>query len=476
MALATEGPLSAAQTVEALLHACAEPHVHAEIHRGWLVGYARRAPNAMIDLWVDRLVDGLPASHYQPGGAPQRWADTIRRTLERQDVAASVTANIAERTAARLDGDDEVAPWLDPDVLLRLVVRGAGVGVAAAREAVARISAGHDLDPHALRTFLQQAVKLDFSAAEENVVLDALIERGECGYLDLFLSKRPELPLHEQSTRLWVLVSTSLASHRITVRRDAGRLLHTLVSSKRLNTPRWTTLTNWFSMATDAAVRMSLIQVMGSGLGLGHYAADSVRRTLDPLRDRLLEGETTADVLEARTQLVVAIAKWGSPDEVGELMDLAFHEPIEASVLAKLSSFVQVEHRLGAARPEVPGTSFLIEFGRRLKNTPNRARKDTAVRWRPAMTEMLARANADEQITVLDALVTMDELFAASVVLQLEPWRHATVRQRMNELLGDSRVDARIRRNLRMALAAKTGHLAHYDWPELPAQLQATQP
>jgi hypothetical protein len=470
-ALAIWGPLSTVPTVDSLLGARDEPHVHAEIHRGWLVGYTCRAPNLMMDLWVDRLVEGLPASHRQPNGAPQRWADTIRRTLERPDVDPAVAAGVAERVAKRLGGD-EVTHWLDPDVLLRLVVRGAGIGLTAAREAAVRIRAGYDLDPDALRTFLQQAARLDFSAAEEEVVLDTLIERGECGYLDQFLDKRPDHPLREHATRLWALVTKGMASHRITARRDAGRLLQTLVRRGGLKPPPWRTLTGWFTEANDVAVRISLIQVMGAGLGSGHYSADAMWETLRPLREELFGGVSSADVLEARSQLVVAIAKWGSPSDADELLDLAFQEPIEASVLAKVSSFVQAEHRVGAVRPDMPEVTFLMEFGQRLKCTPARARKDTAVRWRPAMAEMLARAGAEDQISVLNALVTMDELFAASIVLQLEPWRHPAVRKRLNELLDDRRVGARLRRNLRMVLATKTGHLARYDWPELPELLK----
>jgi hypothetical protein len=295
-----------------------------------------------------------------------------------------------------------------------LVIRAAALGVATAQEALTKIRAGYGLDSSALRTFLQQAATVDFSAAEEAILLDTLIERSECGYLSQFLELRPSYPLGEQEARLWALVRKNLASHRITMRRSAGRLVRTLLRPGGLKPPAWSTLSGWIIDANDVSIRAALLKVVGVGLRSGDYSADEVQSVLEPLREHLLNGVTTADM---------------------------------------------------------PGVSFLIEFGQRLKNTQTRPRKDTAVRWRGAMTEMLARASGDDQITVLDALSTMDEKFAASIVLQLEPWRHAAVGKRMNELLDDRRVGASLRRSLRMVLATKTGHLARYDWPELPGLL-----
>jgi hypothetical protein len=45
----------------------------------------------------------------------------------------------------------------------------------------------------------------------------------------------------------------------------------------------------------------------------------------------------------------------------------------------------------------------------------------------------------------------------------------------MTELLDDRHIGDRLRRNLRLVLATKTGHLARSDWPELPELLAASQ-
>jgi len=70
---------------------------------------------------------------------------------------------------------------------------------------------------------------------------------------------------------------------------------------------------------------------------------------------------------------------------------------------------------------------------------------------------------------VLDALKgDLDEEFAASIVLRMEPRRHADLRHGMTLLLDEPDLDARVRRNIRLALVAKTAHHAGYDWPDLP--------
>ncbi|MCS7481835.1 TIR domain-containing protein [Umezawaea endophytica] len=464
-ALATDGPLETVDVVALLLRGHDEPQVHAEINRGWLVGYTRRAPNRMLDRWADWLAEGLPASHKKPVGARQRWADTVRRTLERQDVEPVVAVGVAEAASRRLS-DDEVAPWLDPDVLLRLVVRGAGVGSAGARAAVAGIAAGQELAPHAIRTFIQQSLRGTASPEEQRMLLDVLIERRGCGHLHQFLERHPDVagyPLRARSGPLRTLVESGLGSDRATDRRDGARLLVALVRRDGLVPPALSTVEGWLGAAREVSVRKSLVQVLGLGLASGHYPAADVRRVLAPRADwDPAEGAPSANALEARSLLVVLLAGWGAPGDAEELLRLAFREPVESAVLGKVSGFV----RHGAA-----GLPFLLDFGRRLRHAPRRACKDTAVRWRPAMAEVLAGAEPGEHLAVLDALRgDLDEEFAASVVLHLEPRRHAELRHGMTLLLDEPDLDERVRRNIRLALVERTAHRSRrtgYDWPDL---------
>ncbi|MFB9905637.1 TIR domain-containing protein [Allokutzneria oryzae] len=475
VALATEGPLWTADVVGMLLRERDEPQLHAELHRGWLVGYTRRAPNKMIDIWADWLAEGLPASHHRPDGVRQRWADTIRRILEREDVDAEVATGTAQDVARRMGGD-QVALWLDPDILMRLVVRGAAAGIPAARSAVERISQGRDLAPHAIRAFLQQAVRAAGSVAEWEVLIDVLIAGAEHAHLHQFLDQHPDLPVSVLQSRerlLGEMVEASLASHRTTVRCDGGRLFAELVRCGGLKPPRWSSLVQWLDEAADASVRRSLVLVMAVGLDSGQYSPTAVRDVLRPLSQRMSARGPTVDVLAARSLLVVVLARWGEPDDAGELLRVAFQEPVEAAALAKVSSFVQPAHRGGARRPKVRGVPFLLKFGRRLKAMSRRARKDTAVWWRAAMSEVIGQATVDEQVHVLHSLAELDEQFAANIVLQMEPWRHAAVRHEMNALVDDPRVGDQLRRNLRLVLAEKTQHHARYDWPELPSLLGA---
>ncbi|HWO58934.1 MAG TPA: hypothetical protein VNO31_02670, partial [Umezawaea sp.] len=464
-ALAVDGPLSTVDVVEFLLRRHDEPQVHAEIHRGWLVGYTRRAPNRMLDHWADWLAEGLPAAHKKPAGPRQRWADTVRRTLERHDVEPAVAVGVAETAAGRLS-DDEVAPWLDPDRLLGLVVRGAGVGAAGARAAVTRIGAGHALAPHAIRMFTQQSVRGTASPTEQRMLLDVLIQRGECGHLHRFLEQHSDLEGYELRARSGpsrTLVESALASQREPVRRDGARLLVVLVRRDGLLPPPLGQVEGWLAGAHEVSVRKSLVQVVGLGLDSGRYPAADVRRVLTPLAEwDPATGKPAADALEARSVLVVLLARWGAPADADELLRLAFREPVESAVLGKVSGFV----RHGTA-----GMPFLLHFGRLLRHAPRRAGKDTAVRWRAAMAEVLARAEPSEHLTALDALRgELDEEFAASVVLQMEPRRHAGLRRGMTLLLDEPDLDERVRRNIRLALVEKTTHRsrhAGYDWPDL---------
>jgi hypothetical protein len=94
--------------------------------------------------------------------------------------------------------------------------------------------------------------------------------------------------------------------------------------------------------------------------------------------------------------------------------------------------------------------------------------------------QVLATATAHrhhrrETLAVLDAVVDIDGLFAAGIALRLEPWRHPAIHDRMTELLDSPRVDDVLRRNVRMALAVRTGHLTRDGWPALPELLDRAQ-
>jgi hypothetical protein len=67
-----------------VLFARHEPRVHEQIHQGWLVRLVGN--HADVRQWAAQtLIDGLPASHRDPQTPQQRWADTVRRVLERID-------------------------------------------------------------------------------------------------------------------------------------------------------------------------------------------------------------------------------------------------------------------------------------------------------------------------------------------------------------------------------------------------------
>ncbi|MER6666016.1 toll/interleukin-1 receptor domain-containing protein [Amycolatopsis japonica] len=469
-ALADHGPTETFEPVADALGKRSEPHVLAELHRGWLVGYARRSPNVMLDRWVAWLAQGLPASHHSPETPAQRWADTIRRNLERPDVPARVAAQIAVNvTSTRAAPDSN--PWLDVDELLRLVARAASEGVLEAQAAIQTIGEGFELKQAGVRSFLQQAVAGDVSTAEVRELVDVLLRLGEAGYLCQLFEKHPVLAGELPRSRLdefWQLVARCLGSSRAPKRRDGARLLHLLVLRGGIPQPKLITVTRFLDDSTDVAVRKALITVLELGLQKEVYPPEFIRRQLGNLVETAwTERGSAADLQEARAVLVVAIAKWGSPEDAHELLELAFREPVSSTVLAKVSSYTRASHRLGENHAELPGTDFLTEFGMRLRGVHKRARKDTAVRWRGAIAEVVARSDAADLVRTLDVLSDLEERFGESIVLQLEPQRYPEVKQRMHELLADAAAGDVVKRAIRKALAERSGHTSTYSWPEL---------
>lgn len=146
-----------------LFEGIGSPVVHAEAHHGWFVGLLRRSAVARACA-VGLLVRGLPSNHNHPGADDKRWADTIRRTLERQDVDSATLAAIASPVADRLLRAAPVAEartgtevWTDPDLLLRVLLPAAGAGVESAESALSAVNAGTaQLNSVANRILLQQ--------------------------------------------------------------------------------------------------------------------------------------------------------------------------------------------------------------------------------------------------------------------------------------------------------------------------------
>ncbi|SUA46442.1 TIR domain-containing protein [Nocardia africana] len=117
------------------------PRVHEQIHHGWLVDLVNTS--AATRRWAaDRLVAGLPANHSDPAGGAQRWADSVRRTLERPDIERAALAVIVESVVDTLSNQWEASlVWSDPELLLRVLLPSACANLRGARDTLAAIIA-----------------------------------------------------------------------------------------------------------------------------------------------------------------------------------------------------------------------------------------------------------------------------------------------------------------------------------------------
>lgn len=456
LAFAHDAPVETAPVVVALLRAVEQPALHGELRRGWLSGYGTRAPNAMIDQWVAWLVAGLPAAHREQHDGSTRWADTVRRIIQSDAVPTQLCASVAETVAARLGPRS----WLDRDMLLMVLLRAAVGGAQSAREAIHVIST----DP----TVLGVAA----SVLAASPVPDGITDQDLLLWLDLLIAwqRRREVTgvlkqfpaPHGVESSLLALVESGRRSGRPNEESAAALMLETAVERRVLVHPSWPELISWLGSSRSAAVHTALIRLIGTGVDQGRYRWEDARDELTRLCD-------TSSA--ARAELVVLLAKWGDESVFAELIDLAFREPVDSSVLARASSYVRKEHRKTTPLEEVVAVDFLLAFGHRLKDTSVRARQDTAVRWRGAIAEVVTDASLERQLDVLAALDHLDEDFTASIVLQLEPWRHPEVQSGLNAIVTLRTGSDRVRRNIRMVLAEKTRHHVHYDWPELRGRL-----
>jgi hypothetical protein len=137
-------PESAALVSDALdlLSRFGSPRIHEQVHHGWLTSLVNHSATARH--WAHHLlVTGLPAAHQNPTGADQRWADTVRRTLERADIRREALAVIVDGVAAApAPRWSKELLWLDSDLLLRLLLGSACAGVRDAQTTLTALIRG----------------------------------------------------------------------------------------------------------------------------------------------------------------------------------------------------------------------------------------------------------------------------------------------------------------------------------------------
>ena len=484
-ALGEGAPAQFSPAVASLLDPIDNPVLHALFSRGCLTALLVGEGCSLLEAAVGWLVAGLPVSHRSPEGPAQRWADTIRRALDRPEVSAERVAVMAGAAALRLASTQAARRelWLNPDGLMRVIIRSVAAGDAGAIDAFSAIAdSSFSLTTEARRTLLQQVSNFGVESIEASLLLDVLIERNEVNSLEsLFQMKEDEIPrelLVTKASRLAALARNATASSRVEVRRAGCRIWHRLIQRDLVEAPPWQEVEQRYGSAKDSVVRGVVAEIAGAGLTQGAYELDALRDLLKPTlgSDGVMGVINSFDTRAVRSVLVTSLAVFGQERAREDLLTLAFLPPVETGVVAKMGSFLDSRHRR-AEGPTLPmKLSLLTVIATRLadKSISHRVGRDVAAGWSPFLNELLTEATPQEQLALLEAFPAMNQDFAARLALMLHPSRDPELRQRMADLIDRQDIGDRTRKNLQESLkqlANAASLQLHSSWWELDQDL-----
>jgi hypothetical protein len=258
-------------------------------------------------------------------------------------------------------------PWLDPNVMLRLVVRAAVVQVPDAIETLRLLTdPSYPLSKEAARTLSQKLRDPVTDLREAEVILTLALHRGDLKALDRLTV--PAEFVEQHATDLTDAITRALASKDAERQRLAAELHLRLARTARLPSPSWDDLVTALRRAIEPRTREVLADLALHGAVQGAYPYVRVREALTGL---LRNDEAGAlmqdnDVIAARRALVFLHAVLGPIDIGPELLGVAFRKPIDGPALAKASSFLLTGHRIAADPPSEVRVGYLIDMGRRL--------------------------------------------------------------------------------------------------------------
>ncbi len=443
LAFGQDAPLDTALAVATALRGVDSRALHGELRSGWLTGYAARCPNAMTSSWIDWLVEGLPTVRNPEEGRSQLWADTIRTTLAMHATPLAAVAAVADAAASRMSaGEQGDGPWLDENSLRRLLVRAFAGGSPQARWVLERALD----DPGDGTDLLGPGPFAVGPHTDLGLLVDLLVRWRRSGSL-ADLIDRPEVPaelVKAKASAILDLIQDLRRESSARQQQTAVILFDAAFRRGAVDLPGWTDLEHWLGRTELPQARDVLVRLVGEGLTQHRYSHVQARPLLTALvgRDRF-----------ARRVLVELISRWGGEEDAGELLSLAFTSPVDLTALVKASDFVRRSRKAGSALTTPSAVRFVVDFGRTLNTVSLPARRNTAARWSGAVAELLYGAGLEGQRGLLEFLPQMEENFAASVVLRLEPWRYPEVRERLNEMVNWGHLGAQQRRNIRLVLS-----------------------
>lgn len=449
------------------------PRVHEQIHHGWLVDLVNTS--AATRRWVaDRLIAGLPASHSIPTGGTRRWADSMRRTLERADIERAALAVIVESVVDTPSEQWDVSRvWTDPDLLLRLLLPSACADLRGARETLAAIVADSLPTTAAQNRILaQQAQRLRPADAADEMVVEMLVRRTEYEELKQLCTTAP--PPTWNSHTAAVAVSSALTdtlSHKQKVRRSAAKFLACATEAGIAPFPPWDAIARCLSTSTDAVVRADLAQIGHHAVNNGVFAPGPLigylRTRLAPALDTGSVGEDHEIRVMRRLQ-VSLLAMHGTASDRAEMIDLAFLPDTETSAIAGLAGLFVPKNRPGGPAPIDLSADVLIEVGRRLAGNTTRAPRDIAGAWKSIFGQLLHQVDEATLLRIISAIPAMASPYAVNIIHRLPDLDSAEIARGLAEIDAQP-LSAEVRRAVEFY--RRRGNLPAAGWPELDRDL-----
>lgn len=451
-AFADAAPSRYADPLAALIESIKNRGLSAELQRGWLAALIASTSCSLRPYAIQWLVKGLPTSHSRPGSPAQRLADTVRRAIERPDFPVAASAEIADTVVRQLRRTDS---WLDPDVMLRLVVRAAVAQISGAIEALRLLEdPSYPLSREAARTLSQKLREPVTDLREADAILTLALHRDDLKTLERLTV--PAQFAEQHAAELADVITRALCSKDAGRQRLAAELYQKLTAAAGLPRPIWDDLVTALHQAIEPRTKEVLADLALAGAVQGAYPYAQVHEALTGLLRTDDAGALTpdCDVIAARRALVSLHAKLG-PTYIGrKLLDIAFRKPVDGGALANASSFLLAGHRVAADPPSEAKADYLIDMGRRLVTagiTPSMC-KDAAARWRAALAETVEHATVVERRRILNAMPDLDPQFAAALVLKFNVLAAPGTRADLERLIDLPGVNGRVRRNVRIAL------------------------
>lgn len=434
------------------------PRVHEHVHDGWLAPLANRSEQVRERL--AQLLTGLPVGKNRVSDGAARWTDTARRLLNHRLLDRAALSAILE-ALAQLDPVHglRLESWLDPDrllfALLRCAVGDVPPAVAAldhlhamSRDAATRQEAAR-LIRLALRA--EPITKADPGALH---VLEVLADLDCLVPVETFLKFQPQTDW-TRTTREAVRagINRALSGGDKGAKATAARILQAAVSAGRLPLPATPELLQMLDGAVDGDEVSPLAAMASDGVLLGEYDRDAV---ISWLRKRLSTLATSNEhtALGLRQRLLVLGALAPGALSVDELVDLAFEGVVQGDTVHCLTGVI-VPDRDGVQRwPLDDRVRLVIEVGTKLATYPhvsNRARKDTAGRWRQPLFHLLNGLDAEHTLEFVAALPLIDHSLAEVIAGRAVAYDTEASRRARQQVIADPRISAETRRQLTFA-------------------------